>query len=337
MNVTRVLDFHVHYTPEDIVRPQLDASGAPAVVYAGGIPSYTQHEGLFRLERHLECMDAAGVDVAVLSSGAGMGAPQEVCEHINADLAKVAGAHAGRFRPLAHVDPTDGRWVDELRRCAREYGFPGVAFPTSFASCPLDDPLQLPVFEEIARLGLFVFVHPSLAVPRGLEAYYDRYDLYRCVGREHELVLATYRLIAGGVFDRVPDLRVVMSHLGGGIAAVVHRIRGYQDKEHMGLRGESAHTRVAARPFDEYFERNLYFDTGGVFGSVKAVRAALTEIPAGRIVFGSDYPQEIRTADALATFVRDLRESGLPAQTVEGILGGNGAALLEGTSGDGAR
>ena len=104
---------------------------------------------------------------------------------------------------------------------------PGWALPTSFGGVRLDSPALLPVYQEAAEAGLFIFVHPALAIPPGLSGYYEAYDLYRCVGREHELITATYRLIAGGVFDRFPGLRVVMSHLGGGLAAIIERIRGY--------------------------------------------------------------------------------------------------------------
>ncbi len=323
-----VTDFHCHYTPEELVAPRLRDAGGPFVIESEGLPSYTLHERLFRIDIHLECMDAAGVDVGVLSSGAAMGGDQATCATVNASLARVAREHPGRFRPLAHVDPGDPGWSEELKRCIGDYGFGGVAFPTSFGEVGLDSPTLLPVYEAVVDAGMFVFVHPSLSVPAGLSRYYDAYDLYRCVGREHELIVATYRLIAGGVFDRIPELRVVMSHLGGGIAAIIERIRGYQNKAHMGLPAGSPHARVAAEPFDHYIARNLFFDTGGLFGSVNAVRAALTEIPAGRIVFGSDYPQEIRDAQTLSRFVRELRASVLPSETIDGILGANGAELF---------
>lgn len=334
--MTTVIDFHMHYTPRELVEPRLGPGGTPAVVDQQGIPSSTLREELFRIDRHLECMDAAGVDVAVLSSGPGMGGSPAVCATVNTALAKITGKHPARFVPLAHIDPRDPAWQDELARCVGDYGFTGLAFPSSFDDMPLDNPALLPVYEAVAEAGLFVFVHPALPVPPRLGGYYDAYDLYRCVGREHELIVATYRLIAGGVFDQVPGLRVVMSHLGGGLAAILERIRGYQDKPHMGLPPSSPHARAAARPVDHYIAHNLYFDTGGLFGSVKAIRAALNEIPAGRIVFGSDYPQEIRDAASLARFIRALLDSGLARETIDGILGGNGAALLGMTTDDGA-
>lgn len=327
--MAETIDFHIHYSPEDMVRPHLSGSGgAPAVSIRDGMPQSTQHEGLFRIERHLECMDAAGVDTAVLSSPAGMGREHDVCAHVNADLAKLAARYPRRIVPLAHIDPRHPGWRDELDRCAGEWGCPGVAFPSSFGELRLDDEPMNEVYAALEGRGLFCFVHPAVSMPPGLAGIYDRYDMYRCVGREHELVLATYRLVAGGVFDRFPGLTVVMSHLGGGIAALLERVRGYQDKADMALPPDSPHARTAERPFDHYLAANMYFDTAGVWGALNAIRAALTELPAQCLVLGTDYPQEIRDAGRLTHFLAELRSSELGGTVIEGILGANGAPLL---------
>ncbi|NNN20358.1 MAG: amidohydrolase family protein, partial [Acidimicrobiaceae bacterium] len=218
--MVQVIDFHIHFTPEELVRPHLKPDGKIDVLIQNGLPAYTYHDTLFLIERHIECMDTAGIDVAVLSSGAGMGGSQDVCELINATADKIQKQYPKRFTPLAHIDPTNENWRSELKKCSQEYGFPGVAFPSSFDTYNLDGEILTPVFEALEEAGMFVFIHPALSVSEGISRYYDKYDLYRCVGREHELVLATYRLIAGGVFDRFPGLEVVMSHLGGGIGSI---------------------------------------------------------------------------------------------------------------------
>ena len=73
-----------------------------------------------------------------------------------------------------------------------------------------------------------MFIRPAL-VPTGYEHLKD-YDLPRVLGREVDLTVATTRLIAGGIFDRFPSLRVVIAHFGGGIAAVKDRLvaKGYR-------------------------------------------------------------------------------------------------------------
>jgi len=162
-----------------------------------------------------------------------------------------------------------------------------------------------------------VFVHPALKLNQ--TSQFDGYDTARSVGREFSLVMATIRLINSGVFDRYPGLTVHMSHLGGGLAALLGRIRSYQDKEFWGTLDNARHGMKAKRDFDYYLHHNMVFDTAGFCGAVGAVKGALLEIPVSRIVFATDYPQEIRERRAVADFVKELR-----------ALGGDGEAILTG-------
>src|SRR5215212_11306315 len=138
--------------------------------------------------------------------------------------------------------------------------------------------------------------------------------------------MATIRLINSGVFDRHPNLLVHMAHLGGGIASMIGRVRSYQDKEFWGTKGNARHGINPQKDFDHYIRNNIVFDTAGFCGVIGAVKIALVEIPASRIVFATDYPQEIRAREAVRDFVRDLRALGGQG---ESILSGNVGLLLK--------
>lgn len=137
--------------------------------------------------------------------------------------------------------------------------------------------------------------------------------------------MATIRLINSGVFDRHPKLMVHMSHLGGGLSSLLGRIRSYQDKEFWGTLDNARHGMKPQQSFDHYLHHNMVFDTAGFCGAVGAVKGALIEIPAARIVFATDYPQEIRERSAVRDFVRDLRAL---ERDGEAILTGNAGKLL---------
>ena len=323
-----IVDFHIHYTPESMVRSQLDGAEGPVVHYKDGIPVYTHHLGLFRLERHIEAMDAAGVDFATLSSGAAMDPTLETAKFVNDALARDIKPFGGRLIGLAHASAAEAGGVAELHRVADTYGFPGATLATTVAGRYLDNPDFDPFYEALAERRMFLFIHPALNAPTYASTVYSAYDLYRCIGREHELVAATMRLIWGGVFDRHPGLKIVMSHLGGGIAAILDRVRGYEDRAHMGVSDNPTHSKLPKRPIEHYFRTNLFFDTGGLFGSVNAVKAALLELPAECIVFGSDFPQEIRTSHNYARFVRRLTESDIDPSVMDKIMSGNGDRLF---------
>ena len=129
--------------------------------------------------------------------------------------------------------------------------------------------------------------------------------------------MSTIRLINSGVFDRHPNLTVHMAHLAGGIASMLGRIRSYQDKDFWGTKGNARHGAKAQKDFDHYLRHNMVFDTAGFAGAISSVKTALVEIPSTRIVFATDYPQEIRAREAVRDFVRDIK-----------ALGKDGAAIL---------
>jgi predicted TIM-barrel fold metal-dependent hydrolase len=60
-----------------------------------------------------------------------------------------------------------------------------------------------------------------------------------------------------------------------------------------------------------YYLGRLYFDTAGVYGDVRALESALTAIPKERIVFGTDYPQEIRKPERATRMLNALKKIGV--------------------------
>lgn len=316
------IDFHVHYTPPEM----MEGSGGVSLRYTGGVPTYILHPALGDLEKHIRTMDEAGIDLAVLSSGAGMEGSLESCRQVNDRLKDAEVRYPGRFAGLAHTPPLGGDPAfRELERAVRELGFKGAAATTEVDGRPLDSPELWPYYELLEQLGLFLFIHPSLK-PLGIE-YMADYDLARCMGREFGLALAVVRLISGGVLDRFPGLRVSFSHLGGGVAALLGRVRLYQDKVFWGTAGDARAGRLPQKPFDYYFQ-HLFFDTGGFGGEMSAVKAALLEMAPGQVLFGSDYPQEIRDHSLLAAYVNGIRALPLPAADIGAMLGATAAGIL---------
>jgi 2,3-dihydroxybenzoate decarboxylase len=319
-----IVDFQHHFTPRELIA---EDPGDRLIVHTddSGAPSYTVHRLLFDLDEHVRMMDLTGIDAALLTSAAGMCADLERSRLINDKASQAERDYPGRFIGAAHANPLGGRaGLRELARCRHELGFPGVVITSEVDGLFLDAPQFEPFWAEAARLGMFVFVHPALRLNH--PQAFDGYDTARSVGREFSLIMATIRLINSGVFDRHPDLTVHMAHLGGGIAALLGRIRSYQDKDFWGTADKGRHGMKARKDFDNYFAENLVFDTAGFCGAIGAVKGALIEIPDSRIVFATDYPQEIRAREAVRDFVNDIRALG---NAGERILSGNAGLLLK--------
>jgi predicted TIM-barrel fold metal-dependent hydrolase len=321
-----IIDFHSHFVPEAIVQRSLPAGAATSTTYVRGVPAQTLHPLLGDMAARLRDMDVAGIEAAVLTAPL-PDAPLADCRLINDELHRHAGAHPGRVYPLAHVPPLGGdAALAELDRCAHELGFKGVLLWSDVGGEPLDSRALWPFYERVAALGLFVFIHPAL-LPIGAE-YMAEHDLARMVGREVGLVLALVRLAVGGVLDAFPSVPICLSHCAGGALPLVGRLRGYLDRELMGTASDPRQGTRLARPLDDYL-RALYYDTGGFFGDLTAVRASLLLVPPSQILFGTDYPQEIRSGPGKRDFVQAIQSMDLSAADRAAILGDNAARLLK--------
>ena len=318
-----IVDFQHHFTPRELIKE--DPGNRRILRYdENGAPSYTIHSLLYDLDEHVRMMDAAGIDAAFLTSAAGMCADLSTSKLVNDKAKQAERDYPGRFIGAAHVHPLGGKDAfRELARCKDELGFQGVVITSETDGLYLNAPEYEPFWSEAERLGLFVFVHPALKLNQTKQ--FDAFDLARAVGREFSLITATIRLIDSGVFDRHPKLTVHMAHLGGGIASMLGRIRGFRDKEFWGTAGDPRHGAKAEKDFDHYLRNNIVFDTAGFCGEISAIKTALVEIPASRIVFATDYPQEIRERDVVRDFVKELRALGAAG---EQILAGNIGLLL---------
>jgi predicted TIM-barrel fold metal-dependent hydrolase len=319
-----IVDFQHHFTPRELIKE--DPGDRLILNYdAQGAPSYTIHRLLYDLDEHVAMMDEAGIDAAWLTSAQGMCADLDTSRLVNEKAQKAARDYPGRFIGAAHANPFGGaEALKELNRCKHEFGCDGVVITSEHEGQFLDSERYEPFWAEAERLGMFVFVHPALKL--NFSQQFDGFDTARSVGREFSLIMATIRLINSGVFDRHPSLTVHMAHLSGGIASMLGRIRSYQDKDFWGTKGNPRHGMNPKKDFDYYLNNNMLFDTAGFAGAISSVKTALVEIPASRIVFATDYPQEIRKREPVRDFVADLRALGKDG---EAILAGNVSKLLK--------
>ena len=320
-----IVDFQHHYIPVALAKKRgLYSNTGRTLLQEGGLPATTMHQRLYDLELQLKDMDEAGVDVSVLSCLLGWTAPMEECRFINNDLAEIQKKFPRRFIGLAQAPVLEGKTaIAELRRALTELGLHGVTITSQVTGVSLDSPKLYDLYELACELDAPVFVHPAL-VPTGYQHLQD-YDLPRVLGREVDLTVATTRLIAGGIYDRYPNLKIVMAHFGGGIAAVKER-----------LVGKGYRFGTLKKPFGEYFDQ-VYFDMAGFEGGTIALNCALQGIRPERLVFASDYPQDFTGVNTdtgkgmsdLRNYIAAVNKLPLSAAEREDILSGTAARLLK--------
>jgi len=306
-----IVDFQHHFTPRELLNAGATVS---AKLDKNGNPSYLVNPLLADLDAHIRMMDGAGIDIAVLSSGAGFDQPDvAICRKVNDAIAKAERDYKGRFMGLAHVPALDGAAaVKELERCVKELGFPGVTIGSELQGRPLDDAALYPLWEAAQRLGVYVFVHPLPAVINWNLMYAD--DLGRVIGWEFSLLNAALRMMNAGVLDRYPELTVQFAHFAGGIGRYMGRIRGFVQREKWGTEQVPGHNRRPAKPYDHYLNTRLLYDCAGWAGPNMAaelglhwIKFGLQEVALSQVVFATDYPQAVRDDQEVKEYVQAVR------------------------------
>ena len=117
----------------------------------------------------IEAMDAAGIDLSILSvvtpATQALPAPEAVtlAREANDEATEAVRAHPDRFRAFATLptsDPTAA--AAELERCATRLGHVGAMIHGRTGSRPLDDPAYDDLFATAARLRRPIFIHPQI-------------------------------------------------------------------------------------------------------------------------------------------------------------------------------
>lgn len=324
-----IIDWEHHYLPEELIVKKGGKKGERAIFYERGKPRGDLNPELCDVEEHLRVMDAVGIDVAVLSMAVTSDDTEtalEECRVWDDKAAEVVRRHPKRFVALAPVPPLGGeRAFDELKRAVETLGLKGVVVRSQVNGLSMDARELYPFYERVSALRVPIFIHPS-GVQQGFAILDAPYDLGRSIGRELDLIVATTRLILSGVVDDFGDLKFVISHKGGGIAAVRERVE-YQfgSTGSPGTRPGGSRNRT---PFDQCLGK-LYFNLAGHHGGMGAVRSALTGISPKRLVFGTDYPQEFRGDPMnIKTFIENIRKLDIDEESKEAMLGGNARELL---------
>ncbi len=141
---------------------------------------------------------------------------------LNDHIAATVAEHPRRFVGLATVPLQDTALaIRELERAVKELGLAGVEIGTHVDGVNLNEPQLFPFFEAAADLGAAVFVHPWDMMGKN---DIRRYWLPWLVSMPAETSRAICSMIFGGVFERLPALRVNFAHGGGSFPATIGRI-----------------------------------------------------------------------------------------------------------------
>jgi predicted TIM-barrel fold metal-dependent hydrolase len=324
-----IVDVHHHYMPAQLFDRLAAQAGGKRIVTKE--ISLTLHPSRKDLEAHIKAMDEAGVTVSILTDQVQvMGA--DVARALNDGVAEVEKQHPNRFRSAIHMaihEPASAK--RELERGINELGLRSVALLACHLDIQLDNPSMFPLYEIIQKNNLPIIIHPQ-SKPTGSET---TYSLDRCVFRPLETTQAIVRIM-NAVLPRFPELRFIIPHLGGAASSLKGRMMAFFETDdapipadmrgYLKTQNEQKKFGVTER-FEKLFQR-LYFDTAGTGAWVPSMAAALNITTADRIMFGSDYPLECKTAANITESLDMVRQAPCSAADKTAILGTTAAGVF---------
>ncbi len=249
-------------------------------------------------EARIAEMDAAGIDMQVIShgppgaQGVRSGAGADWTRRCNDILCAAVALRPDRLAGLASVatdDPQAG--AEELARAVEVLGLKGAVLHTLAAGPSLDDPRHLPIFARAAELGVPIYLHPADPGPQMMKGHYAGFARTHPMfvragwGFMVEAGTQAMRLVLSGLFDRCPDLQMILGHFGETIPFQLARI------------DEALARDTPMKDFREVFTRHFHVTTSGFFSDT-ALACVIAEIGVERVMFAVDWPYAPNVAGA---------------------------------------
>jgi 2,3-dihydroxybenzoate decarboxylase len=243
-------------------------------------------------ELRIKEMDAAGVDVQVLSHGAPSlqnvagDVAVEMGRRVNDRLAAIVASKPARFAAFAALPTANpAAAADELERTVDKYGFKGAMIHGTANGVFLDDKRFWPIFERAQKLDVPIYLHPSIPMQVVMDAYYNDYTkefpmvIRAAWGFTVETATQAIRMVLSGIFDKYPDLKIVLGHLGETLPFLIWRIDQSLSRPGAGRK----------LSFRDVFSKHFYLTTSGNFSN-PALLCCVQEMGVDRILFAIDWP-----------------------------------------------
>ena len=269
----------------------------------------------------LKAMDDAGIDFAQISlttPGAEVFEPEvgrKVAEGYNTILMEAIKRHPDRLGAYMALCPEDVEWsVKEIERCAKG-GMYGWSTLSNYHGKYLDDPKYFPILEKIAALKMPIYLHPNFCTFKEV-AEFGYCLMGPSLGFTMDTQLAYMRLIHRGVFDKLPDLKVIMGHDCEAMGFFKNRMDTAW-RQGMGQPAAAIGVTIEHEP-SYYLDKNTWGTTSGNYSQI-ALNATIAAMGDDKLMLGTDFLYE--DVKGMVDFIGDNPE--LTDEQKKAILSGN--------------
>jgi uncharacterized protein len=184
----------------------------------------------------------------------------------------------------------------------------------------------------MAEHDLPVWVHPMRGpnFPDYASEKVSEDEIWFSFGWPYETTACLARLIYCGLFDEIPELKIISHHMGGMIPYFPAKIKlGFRQIFHGTVeRNPAAEARGLKKPPLDYFKM-LYADTA-LGGEVAPTRCGHAFFGTRHCLFATDAPFDPEQGRALiADTLAGVAALGLAAEDMKLVFAGNAQALLK--------
>ncbi len=282
--------------------------------------------GLLDIEgERLPQMDALGIDMHLLSLTApgvqmfDADTATDLAALANDRLAEICHGRPDRFAGLASFAPqSPRRAAREMERAITELKLNGFILNSHTNDEYLDDPKFWPCLEAAEALGACIYIHPrapSLTLKGPLADYGMDSAMW---GYGVEVGTHAVRMMAGGVFDRFPNLKICIGHMGEAIGFWLWRINFMNTRSQKAGRAPRTQRSIA-----EYFKDNFVITTSGVEDPL-ALRYSIDKLGVENVMWAIDYPYQ-----PMEPAVQFIREAPLSEAERQAVTHGNAERIFK--------
>jgi len=306
-----IVDAFPHIIPADCLERFSEIATGPSLDFLKGLRGRGYLAPMWDLDERFRSMDALEGYVQVLTlclppieQMATGSQAVDLARMVNDSMADLVHRYPDRFvgfaasLPMHDADAS----IREIDRAVHDLAALGVQVFTNCNGYAMDDPRFEPIWHRLEELDRTVWVHgarqPSVPDFAGEER--SRYGLWAALGWPYEMGMFAARMVASGVLDRYPRLRMYLHHSGGIFPAFARRVNAsWLELQAEACEDADAYRRLQHPPAD-YFGQ-FYADTSGQ--TPVAIRGALDFLGANHVMLGSDAPFT-SPANHLATLER---------------------------------
>jgi predicted TIM-barrel fold metal-dependent hydrolase len=266
---------------------QAEQPEMPIPAQGQGQMSPTAGGELENIDMRLKDMDENGIDMQVISwrniGCSEFEVPDGIrwARNINNTLAEVVDKYPERFAAFCNIPwQAPETAVVELERAVKELNLKGIKIDSTIKGEYLDQKKFFPIFKKAAELDIPVFLHPD-EMPADMIKPYQVYGGLDGAGWGYaaEASLHAIRLVYSGLFDELPNLKIMLGHMGEGVPYWLWRLDS---------KGGSGN--LKKKP-SEYIKENFYINTSGMFFH-PALICAYMAMGVDHVLFATDFPSE---------------------------------------------